>query len=569
MCLRYISVFFLISLASLSVVIAQTYRPMNGPSVISGSFGEPRENHFHTGLDLTTQGKTGIAVYAFEDGYISRIKVSSIGYGKAVYIMHANGLMSVYAHLSSFGENIQQYVTKEQYRQQKFEVDLYPDKNLLKVTKGQVIAYSGNSGGSSAPHLHFEVRDASGESFPLNPLKYNLNIRDTIAPVFRKIAFYNTSGLIDIVAPKEMALYKVKDLYKIRNQSAPDTIRLPYTQTGIGIKAYDLANGCDSDGFFGIYSLQVTVDGKNIFEFDMNRLDFSEGRYANCLIDYQQKKRDKEQFYRCYLMPGNEASIYSNIASNGMIMLKKGEVRKVNITASDYFKNTCHAEFYLTTTTNGVVESAAPVGILLRWDEAASWKNQNVFISLDSKTLYEDLYLTLDSLAVPINALSKIYKIHNEYTPLHKSYRLSIKTSPIPKNIPSSKLIIVRQKQNGSISPYTSSYKDGMVSVEPKEFGNFYIVADTMPPTLTAHNLKNNQILQSKVLNFTLIDMLSGINTYNFFLDDKWILAEYDAKSDAIKIDLGNLSKGEHILKSVVTDKVLNNKTYTYKFTTL
>jgi hypothetical protein len=269
------------------------------------------------------------------------------------------------------------------------------------------------------------------------------------------------------------------------------------------------------------------------------------------------------------MMPGNEASIYTNILDKGMIKLTKGEVKKVVITAKDYFNNSCKAEFYISSNSTGKVESAAPVGILFKWNDAGSWKNGSISISVDAKSLYEDLYMTLDSSSAPAGALSNLFKIHNEYTPLHKAYKLSIKTNALPQNIPTSKLIIVRLKSNGDYVGYTSSYHDNYVTAEPKEFGNFCVMADTTAPLLTANNLKNGQILQSKTLSFTLSDKLSGIESYNFYLDDKWIIADYDAKSNTVKVELGPLSKGEHILKAVVSDKVQNKKTYTYKFNTL
>ncbi len=547
---------------------AQKTKPLNTPLIISGSFGEPRENHFHTGVDLTTRGKTGIAVYSFEDGYVSRIKVSSIGYGKAVYITHSNGLMSVYGHLSKFNDDIQQYVTTQQYHLRKNEVELYPEKNKIKVSKGQIIAYSGNSGGSGAPHLHFEIRDPGGDSYPLNPLKYHLDLKDTISPEFRKIAFYNTSDLIDVVAPMEMVLYNVKGVYKIQNRTQPDTVRLPFISTGIGIKAYDLANGCDSDGFFGIYSMNVTVDDKTVFEFSLDRLDFAEGRYANCHIDYKQKKKEKEQFYRCYLMPGNEAGIYSALSNRGMINLNNGEIKKVVITASDYYKNICRVEFYIEGTSAGKIQSAPPSGIHMSMEQDNLWNNSKLGLQISAKSLYEDLYLKIDSSKAPSGALSKLYKIHDEYTPVHKTYKLSIAPDLLPKNISVSKLIIIRIKSNGNYTAYSSMYADGKITAEPKEFGNFCIMADTSAPILTTPDIKNGQTLTAKSISFTMIDKLSGIESYNFYMDEKWIIAEYDAKSDTVNVKLGTLSKGEHILQAVVIDKVQNKKTFTYKFIT-
>jgi hypothetical protein len=544
--------------------IAQKVKPLNAPLIISGSFGEPRENHFHTGVDFTTKGKTGIAVFAFDDGYVSRIKVSSIGYGKALYITHANGLMSVYGHLSKFNDELQNYVTKEQYRQQKFEVELYPEKNQFKVSKGQIIAYSGNSGGSGGPHLHFEVRDASGESYPLNPLKYDLALRDTIAPQLRELAFYNTSKSSDIVNPKQFALTKVKSIFKIQNRNQPDTIRLHFNEVGVGIKTYDLANGCDSDGFFGIYSLQMKVDGNTVYSFAMNRLDFSEGRYANCHIDYKQKKKNKEQFYRCFQLPGNKASIYSDEINNGIIVLLEGETKKIEITVSDYFNNTSKTEFYLNCPTSSLLQSAPPVGIPLTFNEEKNWSNNHLKLKFDSGTFYDNIYLRLDSTSLP-SAYSRLYKIHDEFTPLHKSFTLSIRLNDTYKNIPINKLVIMRLKSNGGTASYKTSYSNGWLTAQPKELGNFYVELDTVTPALTPINFKTGQTVSQKTLTLKMTDKLSGIDTYNFYIDNQWILAEYDAKNDLISIDISKVAKGEHILKAIVSDVVQNKKTYTFK----
>ena len=133
--------------------------PLDIPMSLSGNFGEIRPNHFHSGLDLRTNSREGLNIYAVADGYVSRIKVSPYGYGKAIYITHPNGYVSVYGHLSAYSGAIAEYIKKAQYEKESFEVELFPAKDEIKVTKGQVIAFSGNTGGSGGPHLHFEIRD--------------------------------------------------------------------------------------------------------------------------------------------------------------------------------------------------------------------------------------------------------------------------------------------------------------------------------------------------------------------------------------------------------------------------
>ncbi|MFN5213513.1 MAG: peptidoglycan DD-metalloendopeptidase family protein [Bacteroidota bacterium] len=545
--------------------IAQKINPLNGALIISGSFGEPRLNHFHTGIDFTTRGKTGLSVYAFDAGYVSRIKVSAIGYGKAIYITHPNGLISVYGHLSKFNDVIQSYVTTQQYKQQKSELELYPEANQFIIKKGELIAYSGNSGGSSAPHLHFEVRDAAGESFPLNPLKYNLDLKDTIKPTFRELAIYNLNEPSDMVNPRQYNLTTYQKSYKLQQRSTPDTITIPFNQVGVGVKVHDLANGCDSDGYFGVYRLQMNVDNIKVYEFAMNRLDFNEGRYANCHIDYKQKKKNKEQFYRCYLLPGNKAAIYDAVLNRGIIQLGKGEVKKVEIISSDYFNNTSNVVFYITTSSNGYVQVVPPIGLLVKHNESKSWGNTRIKLTFDSGTFYDETYLKIDSNKLP-SAYSTSYQIHNEYTPLHKSFSLSIKLNNYNTQLPESKFVLVRIKENGSVSAYKSTVANGWVSANPKELGTFYIASDTITPKITPTNFTPGQSTKNKMLTLKITDNLSGIETYNFYVDNQWIVADYDAKNDLISIDISKQLSGEHILKAVVVDAVGNKKINTFKF---
>jgi len=545
--------------------IAQKINPLNGALIISGSFGEPRLNHFHTGIDFTTRGKTGLSVYAFDAGYVSRIKVSAIGYGKAIYITHPNGLISVYGHLSKFNDVIQSYVTTQQYKQQKSELELYPEANQFIIKKGELIAYSGNSGGSSAPHLHFEVRDAAGESFPLNPLKYNLDLKDTIKPTFRELAIYNLNESSDMVNPRQYNLTTYQKSYKLQQRSIPDTITIPFNQVGVGVKVHDLANGCDSDGYFGVYRLQMNVDNIKVYEFAMNRLDFNEGRYANCHIDYKQKKKNKEQFYRCYLLPGNKAAIYDAVLNRGIIQLGKGEVKKVEIISSDYFNNTSNVVFYITTSSSGYVQAIPPIGLLVKHNESKSWGNTRIKLTFDSGTFYDETYLKIDSNKLP-SAYSTSYQIHNEYTPLHKSFSLSIKLNNYNTQLPESKFVLVRIMENGSVSAYKSTVANGWVSANPKELGTFYIASDTITPKITPTNFTPGQSTKNKMLTLKITDNLSGIETYNFYVDNQWIVADYDAKNDLISIDISKQLSGEHILKAVVVDAVGNKKINTFKF---
>lgn len=97
------------------------FSPVEIPILLSGTFGEFRRTHFHTGIDIKTQGKEGLRVRAIDDGDLIRVRVSTSGYGKAVYIRHYDGKTSVYAHLKKFSPKIQQIIKKLQYERKSFE----------------------------------------------------------------------------------------------------------------------------------------------------------------------------------------------------------------------------------------------------------------------------------------------------------------------------------------------------------------------------------------------------------------------------------------------------------------
>ena len=165
--------------------------PLDITLVLSGSFAELRSNHFHSGLDIKTKGKVGFKTYASAEGYVSRIKISRYGYGKALYITHPNGYTTVYAHLQKFAPKIEAYVKKQQYKKETFELELFPKAEELKISSKEVIAYTGNTGGSGGPHLHFEIIDQ--QERPINPMLFGFDIKDTTKPVVHELYGYPLS----------------------------------------------------------------------------------------------------------------------------------------------------------------------------------------------------------------------------------------------------------------------------------------------------------------------------------------------------------------------------------------
>ena len=538
--------------------------PMDITLWLTGSFGEPRGDHFHSGIDLTTRGKIGIPVKAIADGYVSRIKVQAGGYGRALYIMHPNGYMTVYGHLSKYGDEIDKYVRTQQYLKKQFEVDLYPEKDLLKVSQGEVVAYSGNAGTSTAPHLHFEIRDASGESFPLNPLKW-IHIEDHKSPVINGLMIYQFNSIECLAEEKLYTVSKSTNCY-----TTASTIIVNKSKTEIGIRAMDFIDVSDGDGDFGIYSIHSTLDGKLFYGFNLDRLDFSEGRYANAHIDYSENKMKGIQIYRNFLLPGNKASVYDDFANRGIIELTDTLTHQVEISVKDYAGNISVLKFKIkkSSVANKAVEIPSKgFAKLFKWDEENSYSTDSLKITVPAGNLYQDLYFSCKK---TIHAGGKIksptYAVGDAYTPIHNAVTLDILPSNIPEKL-KSKAIICFKNYKGSVSGKTTTWNGNYLETKIREFGSFYVTLDTIKPVVEMLNLQSGQTFTSDNIKAKITDNLSGVTKYNGYIDDEWILMELDFKSKTLTSRMEKkLPVGEHIFKLVVADEVGNTSTKTIKF---
>lgn len=538
--------------------------PMDIALYVAGAFGEPRGDHFHTGIDFSTRGQTGIPVKAIADGYVSRIKVQAGGYGHALYIMHPNGFMSVYGHLSKYSDAIDKYVQEQQYVKKSFEVDLYPEKNLFAVKQGEVVASSGNSGTSTAPHLHFEIRDASGESFPLNPLKW-ISINDHKAPVITGLMIYQFNTIESLAEEKLYAVSKTGNEYSVSS-----TIIVNKSKTEIGIRAKDFMDASDADGDFGIYSISARIDGKEFYEFSLNMLDFSEGRYANAHIDFEENKMKGIQIYRNFILPGNKASIYSNVLNRGIIELTDTLKHNIEISVRDYSGNVSVLKFKIkkALVTNKAAEIPAKGFLkLFKWNEENLYSTDSLKITVPTGNLYEDLYFACRKKnSVSGKIKSPAYAVGDPYTPIHNAITLNILPSNIPEKL-KSKAVICFRNYKGRVSGKTTTWNGNYLETKIREFGDFYVTLDTIKPVVTYLNLQNNQALTGNNIRVKISDNLSGITKYNGYIDGEWVLMEYDFKSSVLTwIKNKNLNAGEHSFKLIVADEVGNTNTTVIKF---
>ena len=313
-----------------------TYRfPMNGGEfLLAGTFGELRSNHFHSGIDIKTGGSVGKALYAVRDGYVYRIKASPWGFGKAVYLRHADGEFSVYGHMNGYSREIQDYLYQKQYASKQFEQELYLAEDEMPVKKGQLIGYSGNSGSSHGPHLHFEIRDP--EEAITNPLRfYRSLVSDHKKPEVVGIAFEPLS--IGARASEKFEKLIIKPTGSAGNYTVPEVIRLK-GKVGLEYDAFDLLDGAPNH--CGINYTKLYLDGRQIFEFTLDKFSFDNKRYINVHFDYTHNKNGGRKFERAYVELGNQLPCYSNLENGGLIDLQDDLVHSLRLELGDGYHNT-------------------------------------------------------------------------------------------------------------------------------------------------------------------------------------------------------------------------------------
>ncbi len=527
---------FAILLTFQAIISAQTktdFRsPLDIPLYLSGNFGELRSDHFHSGIDIKTQGTTGQKVYSIEDGYVSRIKVQGGGYGYALYITHPNGYTSVYGHLSKYNVKIGAYTRKIQYSRESFEVDLYLKPDVLLVKKGEIIALSGNSGSSAGPHLHFEIRKTANQH-PANVLLYKFPVTDDIAPQFTQLLIYPRGEDAQIrQGYKQIAFDVEKKDNKYTIANAKDV--LVFGQIGFGVEVYDYLNG--SRNRCGIYTLELKIDGERYFLTEMGEFSFSESRYINAHIDYEYKKEKQHSVQRLYKLPHNELSIYKQVSGDGLINIRDTAVHHVSILATDAYGNRSELEFSIKGA--GVKQNMAikteKYDQLLPYNAAGSFADKDIKMSFPAYTFYEDVPFIYARTAGLPETESDIFHVHSPLTPIHKRIELSIKPFDDLSKY-QDKLCMVSINDDNEIRCVGGKYENGYVTTELRSFGKYAVAIDTLAPTIKALNIESGKnVSTQKSIRFLVKDELSGISSYKAYIDNEWILMQFDPKNNLL-----------------------------------
>tara|TARA_B100000767_G_scaffold223033_1_gene211834 strand:+ start:63 stop:1763 length:1701 start_codon:yes stop_codon:yes gene_type:complete len=561
-----LSLLLIATLTPITYLHAQNYQaPLDFRMLLSGTFGELRGNHFHAGIDIKTEGVEGQKVYSIAEGYISRIKVSTWGYGKVIYITHPKtGHTSVYAHLQKFSTKIDSIVKKEHYNKESFEINFYPNKNSIKVKKGEIIGLSGNSGGSAGAHLHFEIRDTQTER-PINPLQFGFNISDNVAPTLKKIKIYSLdTTLIDgYRKSKIININKNEDKYSI------DQIPIINGAFAIGIFTYDKVD--DSYNKNGVYSIKLCLDTTICYKFKVDELDFNTTRYINAHVDYKEKKESKNKYHRCYRLPNNKLNNYSNLLNEGIISIKDTLTHLISIEVTDIYANVSLLDFKIKSTNNPLLIRCTlqndSISTPFSYNEENTFKRDNLELMMQAFSLYEPLLFNYNSIDSIDGVFGEIHQVHFNNIPVHKKYNLSIKAY-VPDSL-KAKTYIATTDLNGNFWYLGGEWKDDYIQAKVREFGNFCIIADTTNPEINGVNIFPGKTFNTQTtIKLTIKDKHSGIKYYRGEIDGKWILMDYDHKRDLLKFEIkNNISKGKHNFTLKLIDNVGNFTDYKAEFT--
>lgn len=530
--------------------------PVKIPLVLSGNFGELRNNHFHSGLDIKTQQQSGIPIYAPADGFINRIKVSHFGYGKALYLKHPNGYQTVYAHLKKYGDTIQKFVKNAQYKKESYEIEIFPEANQLRVKKGDLIGYTGNSGSSDGPHLHFEIRDKN--SRPMNPLLFGIIIPDTKNPIATNLYAYpltKDSQINQSQNPIKIRLISQKDgSYKAENITA-------FGKIGFGISTFDQQNGASNKN--GVYEIDTFYNGKQNFKVVFEKFSFAETSYINRYIDYKYYKNNKIRIQKLFRESNNPLSIIKNENGNGILDIQDRLNSTYLIKVRDFNKNTIFISIPIIgerpeTLTPEITNKTED---FIYTQEGSSITKGKFNIYIPANSLYEDTYLDIDA---KVDTL----KLHKDVIPLHKKLSISIDISNYNKT-DIDKLYIGRLNYK-KIPYYIKTFRKGnKLIAKTKKLGTFVLEVDTKNPEIKPINFLNKKwISKNKTLKIKITDDLSGISSYRATINGQFILMEYDYKKDVVTYDFKDqiISEVENNLKLIVIDNVGNNATFESTF---
>lgn len=529
------------------------HSPLGIPLILAANFGELRPNHFHMGVDFKTNGIEGLPLYSIEEGYVSRVKVSPYGYGKVVYINHPDGVTSVYAHCSSFKGKLDSLVKSIQEIEQNFEVDIYLRPSDLRVKKGENFALAGNTGSSTAPHLHFELRDTKTED-ALNPLMYGFTIADHKAPEVKGLKIYalNEKGYQIPGKSKIVNVSKSKSGYRINGDKVEISSDYCSEHGGVGF-SFDVVDYYDGAlNVCGLYGSTLKSNKDTVFCQQIDQVSFDHSRYVNSHKDYHEYNQSKRKFHKSFRSAHNPLSIYP-IENLGIIPVKPGDSLSMHYSVFDIKENRSSLDFNLKVQKGEINRSSSFFSSQKYFlpDSAYFFQNDQVEFKTVKHTFYEPVLKNL--------SLKGTFTFGDPKQPIQEPVSVKIK---LPNEIlnPSKNYISVITS-GGRTHALSSTIEGGWIHAKSMYLGTFRIKTDTIAPTLSTLNFSGSEIPSNKTkLSWKVNEGQTDLVDYDLFIDGKWVVLEYESKGDFLFFNKPYTLKGKHELLLKVKDSCGNTR---------
>ena len=559
---RYIFIVFIFIAISRLIIAQQLTSPIGIPLQLSGGFGDLRAGHFHAGIDVRTRSSEGHALLAVLNGYISRVSVSPGGYGLAVYVMHPDeSILTVYGHLQRFTPFIAEIVKKEQYEKERFAVDISFNPETFPVKQGEIIGYSGNSGSSNGPHLHFEVRDIRTNE-QVDPLTfYKSNIPDTQKPLVRGLKIYPIAGKGIVNG----SYNKQNITFKLNANDQPvvsDTIDA-WGEIGLGIRATDRMNGTTFS--YGIKDVLLTVDGMELFRSYLDRLLQDESKFINSYTDFEEWSTNRTFYIKTFVDPGNNARFIAS-RNAGIININEERIYSADITLTDLYGNACIFSIKIRGKPQTIASPDTNSAELMRWYNYNLLNAKGIRMSIQRNSLYNSVYIH-NHISLEEKFDAPVHTISPVPVPLHYPAQLSLFIDSVSAEIDARQFGIVQLFNSGTRMTWIGGlYRDGWIDTQIGELGVFTVFHDVNPPKITP--LEPSKWREKNKISIRISDDLSGIESYRGEIDGAYALFEYDSKNALITytFDSERLHPGDHLLRLAVTDRCGNKSEFSYQF---
>ncbi|MDR1780483.1 MAG: M23 family metallopeptidase [Tannerella sp.] len=536
----------------------QLINPFDFPITLSGNFGELRADHLHAGIDFKTQHREGQAVHAVKSGYVSRITVGPWGYGNALYMTHPDSTITVYGHLQRFNNELTACVKAKQYEAESFQIDLSFDPEQFAYRQNEIIAYSGNTGSSAGPHLHFEIRDARTGDL-LDPIPFfRTMIKDAQAPVVRAIMVIPVEGQgVANGSADKLTLNAAKS--KDGSVSFGQTIEA-WGKIGFTINADDLMDG--TSNVYGVKEILVTLDGKDIFRSRLDRFSYDDSHFINAWIDYDTWVSKKRFFTKTYVEYGNKMRFIES-ENRGYITVNEQRNYAVGFKLTDALGNVRKFTVNIIGKEQDIPSPDTEGAVLFGWRGDNRFGARGIRLMIPDGGVYNSFYFRHTAKTdTAYNA--DIHRLNDKPTALNKIASLSLRLTRDDLTDKSQYGIV--KLQNRRISWKGGVYRDGWIDGEISELGDYTVMVDTVAPRITP--VDEAQWAAKRQIALRLTDNLSGVAKWQATIDGEYALFVMDGKKALIyyAFDPERLKRGKHSLKVTAADACNNLCVYDSEF---